>query len=79
MDGFYPLSDHNDPIGYKGKQRPTTLQIEFSLALGISAFLTFCVSPRSGCQGGVVADDMADIVSETEMERIVCCKKEDQG
>jgi hypothetical protein len=41
MDFF--TSDKDDPNNVRGKQRSTTLQIELSVALGILAFLSFCV------------------------------------
>jgi hypothetical protein len=43
MTDLYTFGGRDDPNGVKGKQRSTTLQIELSVALGVFAFLTFCV------------------------------------
>lgn len=43
MDPYRPNDDYGDHVGIN-KTRETTIQIILSLALGVGAFLTFCVS-----------------------------------
>lgn len=43
MVDFSTFGAKDDPNNIMGKQRPTTLQIELSVALGVFAFFTFCV------------------------------------
>ena len=40
-------SDPNDPYGTRRPQRAFHLQVSLSAALGLVAFLAFCVSTRS--------------------------------
>jgi len=40
---FFTSGGKDDPNNVRGKQRSTTLQIELSVALGVLAFLSFCV------------------------------------
>lgn len=68
----------DDVINPRAKsQTETVVQLVLSLALGVSAFIGFCVRPRSFCMNFLgpllltcVAADPA-----TEMERIIRCAK----
>ncbi|KAH0411776.1 hypothetical protein KCU90_g18442, partial [Aureobasidium melanogenum] len=43
MSEIFTFGGRDDPNNVRGKQRSTALQVELSLALGVLAFLAFCL------------------------------------